>query len=819
MKKGFGILMSLVLLLGIVLVQLPKAADASSYQKVVVRGSLSPLDWGSDNNPLTMQQDGTWKSNPIPLTGGSKLEFKYVRDDQWMDGSNLEFTPPQTGSYVFVFHPDDERKVDIILLEGKGKVTLNVTVPKSTPDWANVTVGTSLNGYNYSVTSLKKAGDQKYSIQLTGEPGQSFSYYYALGDEKYKEVKSEPRKAVFTEAGEPVNDEVEKWSGVPVAKSVTHNFNYKPFIPNHKENVMVKTTVEHYGQVNKGGIYFTTDGSTPAGKRGIAKNGTFVPMYAVSKTSLGDGLYKSVLSGTIPKQKDSTRIKYKIDVWNTDGEGSQFADTNSILSADATEFAYYVDDYKSPEWAKNASIYHIFVDRFMDGNPMNNEPVDPNLSYDERLKGWMGGDLQGVKDKIDYIKDLGVNTIWISPIYKGPYSHGYHPADFMKIDPRFGNNKLMKEIIKEAHKKGMKVVYDLVPNHTSNQHPFFQDALKNGTNSPYYNWYTFTKWPTDYKTFYGVTELPELNNDNPATRSYMMNKVVPFWLNDLGFDGFRLDYAKGPSYSFWVDFRHTVKKLKPNAFIYGEVWDSREKINTYSGKLDGALDFPMQGALLDVFAKGQSMNELSDAIRLNQKTYNSEYLMGTFLDNHDMPRFLFESGGDVNKLKQAAAAQFTLPGAPIIYYGTEVGLSQSKDHNKVDEWKDRYFREMMPWDKAHQNASLKQYYKKLIKLRNDEPALRTGKYKEWYSDDQVIIYERSNKHDRFLVVLNNGSEEKVTLKKSFDDKNDLVLKSVWNKKDVIRPGKKDDLTIVSKAGSVQIFEVVKDKKSTKKKAS
>ncbi|MGG1574830.1 alpha-amylase family glycosyl hydrolase [Fictibacillus sp. NRS-1165] len=819
MKKGLGILMSLVLLLGIIWVQLPASAAASSYQKVVIRGSLPPLDWGSDNNPLALQQDGTWKSNPIPLTGGSKLEFKYVRDGQWMDGGNLEFTPPQTGSYVFVFHPDEERKVDINLLEGKGKVTLNLTVPKSTPDWANITAGTSLNSYNYSVSSLKKAGEQKYSIELTGEPGQSFSYYYALGDAKFKEVRSEPRTAVFTEAGQPVNDEVEKWTAVPVAKNVTHDFNYQPFIPDHKDNVTVKTTVEHYGPVNKGGIYYTTDGSAPSGKRGLATHGMFVPMYAVSKTSLGGGLYKSVLTGVIPKQKDNTRVKYKMDVWSTAGDGSQFADTNSIQPEDATEFAYYIDDYQSPEWAKNASIYHVFVDRFMDGNPKNNEPVDPDLSYDERLKGWMGGDLQGVKDKISYIKDLGVNTIWISPVFNGPYSHGYHPADYLKIDPRFGTNKLMKDIIKEAHKKGMKVVYDLVPNHTSIQHPFFQDALNNGTTSPYYNWYTFTKWPTEYKTFYGVTELPELNNDNPATRSYMMDKVVPFWLNELGFDGFRLDYAKGPSYSFWVDFRHAVKNLKPNAFIYGEVWDSREKINTYSGKLDGALDFPMQGALLDVFAKGQSMHELSEAVRLNEQTYNREYVMGTFLDNHDMPRFLFESGGDVNKLKQAAAAQFTLPGAPIIYYGTEVGLSQSKDHSTVDDYKDRYFREMMPWDKAHQNTSLKQYYKKLIKLRNDEPALRTGKYKEWYSDDQVIVFERSNKHDRFLVVLNNGNEEKVTLKKSFDHGHDLVLRNVWDKKDVIGPGKKDDLTIDSKGGSIQIFEVVKGKKSVKKKAS
>lgn len=819
MKRTLSVLMSFIMLLGVFLVPLPKTIEAAEYSKVVLRGSLAPLDWGSDNNPLARQEDGTWKSSPISLEGGKTLEFKYVRDNEWMPGSNLTFTPPQTGDYIFVYHPNDERNTDVRLVELEGKATLNVTLPESTPDWVIPTVGTSMNNFNYSVLKMTHLSGKTWTIELSGNPGVTVQYFYALGDEKYREVRDEARTVTFSTEGQTVKDTVSEWKGIPVAKNVTHQFNQQPSIPGKKDDVKVTVTVEHYGPIDAGGIYFTTDGSTPIGQKGKAANGKYVPLTVESTEEQTDGLKVSTLTGLIPAQKNKTRVKYKVDVWNTNGASSQFADTNSQVPEGATEFAYYVDDYESPDWAKDAVIYQIFVDRFRDGNPENNEPVDPDLSYDERLKGWMGGDLAGVKEKLDYLDQLGVNTLWLSPVFEGPYSHGYHPADYTKIDPRFGDEQLMKEIIKEAHKKGMKVVYDLVPNHTSIKHPFFQDALKNGTASPYYNWYTFTEWPNKYETFYGIQELPQFNNDNPEAREYMLNTVVPYWLDELGFDGFRLDYAKGPSYSFWVDFRYTVKKLKKDAFIFGEIWDNRQKINSYAGKLDGAIDFGMQSALKDVFAQNQSMTKLSQTLKDNLSTYDPEYVMASFLDNHDMPRFLFEAGGDVNKVKLAAAVQFTLPGAPIIYYGNEIGLSQSKDHNLVPDWKDRYYREMMPWEEEQQNLELKSYYQELIQLRNEEPALRTGSYRELYVDDDVIVYERSNKKDQFIVVINKGAETNMNANELLGGQTGIALQQALNSNKIVQPDKDGNLTITSPAASVKIFKVVKAKPSSQKKAA
>ncbi|AGB42005.1 glycosidase [Halobacteroides halobius DSM 5150] len=754
------------------------------YQTVVLRGSLAPLDWSSNDNPLTYNQSTkTWQSNPIQLTGGKTLQFKYVYDDQWMPGGNLKFTPPQSGKYVFKFHPQKERKVDVQLVsQYQGQATLQVTVPSETPQWTNLTLGSSLNNFNYTITKLKRKKNRVWTIKLSGKPGEKFTYQYALNDKKYLETRKRLRQATFTKENKVYTDRVVAWEKIPVAKSVTHDFSYQPSIPNSKEEVQIRVTVKHYGNIDTGGIYYTTDGSAPVGKRGTVKNGQFASLQITKSTTKGK-ITKSTLTGTIPAQENRTPVKYIIDVWDKQSQGSQFADTNSLTPQGATEFAYYVDNYQTPDWAKDAIIYQVFVDRFRNGNPNNDKVGVDQLPYSQQLKKWMGGDLVGLKEKLDYIDKLGVNAIWISPVYKGPYSHGYHPASFKKIDPHFGNKQIMKEIVKAAHKRGIKIIYDFVANHSSNRHPFFQSALEKGKRSKYYDWYTFTDWPNKYETFYSIKELPEFNNNNYQARNYMLNEVVAYWLNEIGIDGFRLDYAKGPSYSFWVDFRHKVKSIKPNAYIFGEVWADRKKINSYAGELDGAVGFEMQGAFYDTFIKDKSMAVLNKTVEQNQKVYPDEYVINTFLDSHDMPRFIFEAGNNPQILKLAAAAQFTLPGTPIIYYGDEIALSQSGDHNKVNTWKDRYYREPMPWDKEKQhlekpNLAVKAYYKKLIKLRNQEIALRRGNYQSIHVAEDILVFARTYKGEKIIVMINKGkSGQSFSVQK--------ILKQKLNAKDAV----------------------------------
>ncbi|WP_082235240.1 alpha-amylase family glycosyl hydrolase [Halobacillus massiliensis] len=791
--------------------QIESKADEQTYDNVVLRGSAESLDWGSNNNPLTYDSESKkWVSSPISLEGGKTVEFKYVYDGNWMPGANLTFTPPQDGDYIFSFYPEDERKVDVQLADtSSGSLTLHLTVPENTPDWAVPTLASNLNKFNYTVSPLTKLEDGSYEIEVRGEAGESLEYIYSLGGESYKELIEAPREAVFTEDNKIYYDEVSAWENMPVAKRITHNFNHTPYTPTKHDEPKLSVTVEHYGPVDQGAVYYTTDGSSPDGKRGTVENGQVADLKVTDTEVKEDGLKVSTIEGTIPKQKNNTVVKYKIDVWNSDSEGSQFADNNALNSDEATEFAYYVENYQSPDWAKESVIYQVFVDRFRDGDKSNNTSVDPTLPKDERLKGWMGGDLQGVIEKLDYIESLGVNTLWVSPIYEGPYSHGYHPSDFLKVDPRFGSNKLMKELVDEAHKRDMKVVYDLVPNHVSNQHNFFKDAVEKGTDSPYYDWFTFINWPNEYETFYDVKELPELNNDNPETRQYMLETVVPFWMDDIGVDGFRLDYAKGPSYNFWVDFRHAVKQKDPNTFIFGEVWDSLEKITSYTGKLDGAIDFETQTAIYEAMINGGSMNDFGSSLESIFDTYHDEFVPATFLDSHDMPRFIYEADGDTKTLKNAASLQFTLPGAPIIYYGDEVALSQSGDHNLVDEWKDRYYREMMPWDEAEQDLDVQAHYKKLIEIRKENKALTEGALRVVYSTEDLLIYERAAGQQKVIVIVNQGDQKQnVPLLDLYDQKtpNTVKFDSLLEEKPVIK-GKKGNLTIESPAHSVNVYKV------------
>ncbi|MFG6147861.1 alpha-amylase family glycosyl hydrolase [Halobacillus sp. B23F22_1] len=812
MKKYFFTIGCLLFLLVFVQPIASLVANANkNYDSVVLRGSADSLDWDSNNNPLTYnKEEEQWISEPISLEGGKAIEFKYVFDGTWMEGSNLTFTPPQDGDYIFIFDPSDERKVNVQLADtSSGSLTLQLKVPEGTPDWVTPTLASNKNNFNYSVSPLEKVNEGTFEIEVKGEAGETLEYVYSLGGKSYKEEIDTNREAIFTEDNKVYEDEVTAWKTVPVANEVTHDFNHDPYTPDQTDDTIVQVSVEHYGPIDEGAVYYRTDGSTPSGKRGKVKNGQVSSLERIETEKNEDGLQTSLFKGTIPKQKNETRVKYKIDVWNSESMGSQFADNNELNAEDATEFAYYVEDYQSPDWAKESIIYQVFVDRFHDGEESNNTSVDPTLPEDERLKGWMGGDLQGVIEKLDYIESLGVNTIWVSPIYEGPYSHGYHPTDFLKIDNRFGSNELMKELVDLAHEKDMKVIYDLVPNHVSNQHDFFQDAVKNGENSAYFDWFTFTNWPDEYETFYDVQELPELNNDNLETRDYMLNTVVPFWMDEIGVDGFRLDYAKGPSYSFWVDFRHAVKQNNPEAFIFGEVWDDLDKITSYTGKLDGAIDFETQSAITDALIHGESMSGFGSSLETIFDSYDEEFVPATFLDSHDVPRFIYEADGNVQTMKNAAAIQFTLPGAPIVYYGDEVGLSQSGDHNLVNEWKDRYYREMMPWDEEEQNLNLKAHYQELIEIRKDQKALTQGKFNVIHSDEDVLIYERTMPQNKVVIVVNQGNEDiTIDLFESYNQRtpNNVKLLPLLENGTELR-SKKGKLPIETSAHSVEMYEV------------
>jgi pullulanase len=452
------------------------------------------------------------------------------------------------------------------------------------------------------------------------------------------------------------------------------------------------------------------------------------------------------------------------------------------------------------DWARTATIYQVFPDRFRDGDPDNNLDVDPTSSMDDALTDWMGGDLAGVVEGLDHIQDLGFNTIWLGPVNETAYSHGYHPIDHTDVDPNFGDLDALRGLVAAAQSRGMRIVYDLVPNHTSDQHPWFQDVLEHCEDSIYFDWYDFQVCDAEaeeyeYRTFYGIAELPELDLDHPEARSYMLDVVVPFYLDDgfthpvsgeagIGFDGFRIDHAKGPSLDFWADFDAAVTAADPDAFTFGEVWDGRDVIADYQGVFDGAVNFPLHDTMKASIAAGGSLASIDATVRADLATYDDGFVLTSFLDNHDLSRFVWEAGqndgdeaGAIERLRVALTTQFALPGAPIVYQGTEVGMGQSDSgpHPDIGGWEDRFYREPMPWPDLGGDAwqhdwwddpdnrqtwhdDVAAHVTDLNLARSATTALTHGAYTTVRATTNLLAFERVDGDERVLAVVHTGDE-------------------------------------------------------------
>jgi glycosidase len=347
---------------------------------------------------------------------------------------------------------------------------------------------------------------------------------------------------------------------------------------------------------------------------------------------------------------------------------------------------------------------------------------------------FLGGTIRGITQKLDYIKDLGVNTLWISPFYKTDQYHGYHVTDFFQVEPRFGNVEDLKDLIESVHKAGMRIIADFVPNHCSGQHPYFLDA-QNRKNSPYRDWFYFTKWPSEYLCFLSVKDLPKLNLDNPAARRHILD-AAKFWLG-LGIDGYRLDHCIGPSHEFWTAFRREIKTDYPNCVLIGEAclmgikFKELKTINIrnkflkllnigslgsmfqeYIGELDGVLDFEFLHIICDFTARKITKGQTIERLRKHYKKFPPYYFLPTFLDNHDMDRMLFRCGNDIELFKEAAQIQFATDQPKIIYYGTESGVVQDKSTFDVPSYGDLQVRRPMNWNNL--NKDLLDFYRELI---------------------------------------------------------------------------------------------------------
>ena len=427
--------------------------------------------------------------------------------------------------------------------------------------------------------------------------------------------------------------------------------------------------------------------------------------------------------------------------------------------------------FATPVWVRDAVFYQIFPERFCNGDrsndPLNTEPWGSPPAF----RNFMGGDLQGILDKLDYLGDLGISALYLTPIFQSISSHKYDIIDYFAVDEHFGDMLLLRKLVDACHARGIRVILDAVFNHCSNLHPFFLDVKKNGRRSRYWNWFFVKKWPIPdrfarhkdalewYECWWGYHTLPKLNYTNPEVEEYFLN-VAQFWLREAHTDGWRLDVPNEVIQTFWPKFRHAVKEANSEAYIVGEIWDDATPW-LMGDQFDAVMNYRFQKALLGYFAEETlDTRALDHTLRQIMLDYPEQATaaMLNLLGSHDTARPMTVAKGDVAALKLMATMQFTFEGAPCIYYGDEIGMEGGKDPD---------CRRCYPWHKPDlQNRALFDYYQKLIAIRKANPALRTGAFHPFLVDNEreLYAYERSADGNRCIVALNrSGLEHKMAL--------------------------------------------------------
>ncbi|GAC1463334.1 MAG: alpha-amylase family glycosyl hydrolase [Chloroflexota bacterium] len=521
-----------------------------------------------------------------------------------------------------------------------------------------------------------------------------------------------------------------------------HDNTIDPLAPLPEQPVQIFATTGSGMHVTRAVVYYTLDGTDP--DTGSAQ----APMEIDDVVWDARAGFLTQWRAVVPGQPEGTVVRYRLGgwrsgitdqnnnlpyVWAHDGQGFwfRFPGTKGI-----TTFAYVVEDPRPalPDWMANAVIYHIFLDRFHPGT--HGGAFRAGTGAHERH----GGTLAGVRQSLPYLTELGVTCLWFSPLGPSETYHRYDTQDYFDIDPEIGTAVELRDLVAEAHRLGMRVWLDFVPSHSSWHHPAFQ-AAQLDRHAPTFGWFTFDEWPHEYRNFMGSSRyLPSLNTDDPGARAHLID-AARFWLRQFDVDGFRLDHAIGPGMDFWVALRTATETLKPDVALVGEVTDTPDCLRRYRGKLHGVLDFPLARALRLCFGAGSwNVSDLDHFLSAYERYMAAGPGRVSFLDNHDMDRFLWVAGNDTRRLKIAAICQFSLGATPVVYYGTEIGMTQESGAAESGFGGDAEARRDMPWDEARWDRDLLSFYQALIRLRRDEPAVYTGTRKTIHLDGENGTY-------------------------------------------------------------------------------
>lgn len=482
----------------------------------------------------------------------------------------------------------------------------------------------------------------------------------------------------------------------------------------------------------------------------------------------------------------------------------------------------------TPDWVKQAIFYQIFPDRFA-RSPRTQHPrgiaFKPWGSPPEE-QGYQGGDLPGIVDKLDYLQTLGITALYLNPIFSSASNHRYHTFDYFQVDPLLGGNEALRELLDAAHARGMRVILDGVFNHASRGFWPFHHILENGPNSPYLDWFIIHDWPLrpytsdpgnppNYAAWWGLPALPKLNTNNPGVRDYIF-EVTRYWL-EFGIDGWRLDVVTEiDDDDFWREFRQVVKATQPEAYIVGEIWsESRRWLQ--GDMFDAVMNYIITGPTLSFFGaeslrtdykkkyiplKPVEAQDFAEKIEAMLALYDWEinYAQLNMLDSHDMARALWIVGEDKSALRLAVLFLMTMPGAPCIYYGDEIGLSGADDP---------YCRAAFPWDQEERwDHELLDFYRRATALRQAHPVLRTGDFQHLLAADGAYAFARKLGRQEAIVIFNtNRGPLTLDVDLAAAHLQGQIFDDAWRKERVkVEQGQLYDLTIPPREARVLISE-------------
>ena len=798
-----------------------------SYQPLI--GGKHDIYVAGDFNNWSPNMDKMEENNGLYETTlhlkKGKYTYKFVVDGNWLSDENaVEFIEDGFGGQNSVIYVGDRSEINALR-----KVEFKYDPGKPVKE---VYLVGGFNAWNQKADKMEKNEDGTFSLTMLLKPDE---YPYKFLEDGMNWV-TDKNAEIFIDDGFGgqnsvviVDDKFEKVTlkkkdGVILTYGIPTSQSLETVNPLSPTEIEFKTKV-HSGDVEK--VYLKIE----------RENET---MDLVSSDGSFD-YYRKIIK--LKNEKEEFDYCFVLE----DG-GNEYYLLNGEISRnfDKNKLFHYsqenVQPFFTPDWVKKGVIYQIFMDRFYNGDKKNDQDFsewyyeginvppkpgkklpkyrqyfhfvddwydvsgltkspfhEPNHEgYQPDYNSFYGGDVAGVKQKLDYLNDLGITVIYFNPLFEAKSNHKYDAADYRKIDPHFGTETEFKEFVQDCHKRGIRIILDVAFNHTGETFWAFQDGKEKGKDSEYYNWYEWHKpypkelpsnfKPSDYyECWWGFGEMPNLNYDlkepNPSEDgikdinqanpnwevvNYVLD-LVDYWIGEVDLDGFRLDVPNEVPFWFWQLFRERVKSVKPDAYLVGELWSNAvewvnneyfDSVMNYAYFKDPVMRFfNMRKCSAKTFDRDLKPGLLSYPTQATQ-------VMMNLIDSHDTHRYLESAGGDLSKLKLAALFQMTYVGTPHIWYGDEIGMmgAHDPDCRRPFNWK---------YTDDKEKVALHNYYKKLIRIRKENPVLYYGTFKTLLTKGMIYAFERSYEGKNIVVVINNEDT-----KQTIELETDLGMRSV-----------------------------------------